>query len=135
MSTHKQKRIIAWLIVLACVLCLVLWRSSKPRTEEKFVPARNVFLQATSSPEITAPTKNEIIYTKDGFDPAVTYAKQGDTLTFINKSGASLDLVSALFAGKTIQNGKSYEITLSAPAAISISAKKHADQMGIIVVK
>lgn len=82
--------------------------------------------------------KPEIIYTVHGFDPAVLHVKQGESVTFLNRSGKLMKLVSdyADFPSpKEVANGESYKFTFNKKGYWSIGNADNASLMAVVSVE
>jgi|GEM_PF-4037543 len=127
---------------IALVLASVLWYASTTTDKKEFIPARNVFLPATTTTQIKIATTTpetemagDIIFTEDGFDPAVTRVKPGGSVTFINHSNKTLELISDTLDAMSIPKGKERSVTLNEIGTLSVSDIKHPEMIGIILVQ
>lgn len=89
---------------------------------------------ATTTPSV--PETKELIYTKDGFNPAVTHLKPGDFVIVKNHSTSTLELVSSKLPAASIAKGKDFKTTAFTEVGyLSVTDKKHPDKIGIILVE
>jgi plastocyanin len=115
---------------------------SAPPIEEK--PEQNT-VQDAAPAILSAPKQHEIIYTAEGFAPAVLNIVVGDTVAFVNKSGESFWPASnehpthaaypEFDAKIKIADGKTYEFVFMNPGAWGYHNHLSPKMMGVVVVK
>jgi plastocyanin len=144
-----QNKTIPIVIVLIILFLGGYFLLSKPKeaiappTREN-TPIRNIAQEPAPAP-VNAPKEYEIIYTGEGFSPAVTSIAVGDTVMFINKSDESFFPASnphpehtdyPEFDAKTeIAPGQSYKFTFAKPGEWGYHDHMNSKMFGVVVVK
>jgi len=121
---------------ILAILATGLWITKKEpaqRIEAPILPFAEKTNEATTTP--TEPITKNIIYTKDGFNPAVTNIKPGDSIVFKNQNSKTLDLVMSDATSATIAKGKNFEMVFSEVGTLSLSDKWNPQVFGVVIVR
>lgn len=90
----KKSGIVAFLVIILIVIGIVFLSKGGERLDETVVPSTQIFEEDTGIVE--EERENTIIYTDNGFSPALSTIRVGDVVTFENRSLRSMWVASAL---------------------------------------
>lgn len=143
----KNKAILGAIILIILIGGFFLFSKPKdavaPLTQE--IAPREKTAQDTIPLTAPAPKQHTVVYTADGFSPAVLNITAGDTVVFTNKSGGNFWPASnehpthaayPEFDAKTeITDRKTYEFTFTKAGAWGYHNHLNPKMMGVVVVK
>lgn len=144
-----QSKIIPAIIILIILLLGGFFMFSTPKEVtappiEENTPIQNT-TQEIAPAIVGVPKQYEILYTADGFAPAVLSITAGDTVTFVNNSKESFWPASnnhpthtaypEFDAKAKIEDGKTYEFTFTKSGEWGYHNHLNPKMVGVVVVK
>ncbi len=130
------------LIVIALLMLLLggVWLSMNKREIsnariDRTDLSKNSQTEETASTTPKTPQTKTLLYTENGFDPAVTHLSPGDSVIFKNQSQKTMELFSDTVSVASIKKGGEFKTTLTRVGVISVTDKLHPDKIGILLVQ